>query len=81
MSDPVPIADQVAEVERELDVRAKAFPHFVARGSKSQAAADREMARMRAALATLKWVERNQDRLRELASELRNEPKAEEPQG
>lgn len=66
----VPIADQIKEIERELVLRERAFPQFVARGNKTQAEADQQMDRMRAALATLKWVEKHQDRLRQLAPEL-----------
>lgn len=53
---PIPLAAQIAEVERELAMRAHAYPRFVARGTLKQEAADRQIAALRAALVTLKGI-------------------------
>jgi hypothetical protein len=44
---------QIAEVRRELDQRARAYPRFIAAGTLTQVRADRQMAAMRAVLHTL----------------------------
>jgi hypothetical protein len=54
---PIPLAAQIAEVERELRLRAGAYPRFIAAGRMTQAAADRHVAAMAAALATLRRIE------------------------
>lgn len=54
---PIPLAAQIAEVERELAMRAHAYPRFVAAGKLKQETADRQVAALRAALATLKAME------------------------
>lgn len=53
---PIPLAAQIAEVERELAMRAHAYPRFVAAGRLKQEAADQQVAALRAALETLKAV-------------------------
>lgn len=50
----IPLAAQVAEVERELRQRERVYPRLVADKRMTQAAADRQTAVMRAVLATLK---------------------------
>ncbi len=55
---PPSIADQIATVEREIRMREAVYPRRVAGGHMSQEAADREIARMRAALETLKSLSR-----------------------
>jgi hypothetical protein len=47
------IADQVACVKREIALRARVYPKWVFAGKMKQAAADRELATMRAVLATV----------------------------
>lgn len=49
--------EQIAELKRELALRERAFPRFVASGRMKQAEADRSMARMKAALHTLLAVQ------------------------
>ena len=49
----VPLADQIACVERELAFRARVYPRWVADKKMLQATSDREMLRMRAVLVTL----------------------------
>lgn len=48
------IHDQAKEVERELGMRRRVYPQWVARGTMKQDAMDRQMGAMYAALATLK---------------------------
>ena len=52
----VSLHDQIACVEREIRMREKAYPHWVARGKMRQEAADRELLGMRAVLATLQGL-------------------------
>jgi hypothetical protein len=66
----VSIADQIKEVGRELGLRRGVYPKFVARGSMTQQEADAAIAKIEAAYATLKWVEKHRDRLKQLAPEL-----------
>lgn len=55
MSAPaVPLADQVACLERELGLRRRVYPRLVQQGRLTQDAADRELARMAAALDTVR---------------------------
>ncbi len=55
-STPVPIAAQVACVEREIGFRVRVYARRVAEGKMAQAKADDELAAMRAVLATLKGI-------------------------
>ena len=54
---PVPIAAQVTCVEREIGLREKVYPRWVAAGRLSQTKADQELELMRAVLATLRAIE------------------------
>lgn len=53
---PVPLAAQIAEIERELAMRAHAYPRFIANGRLKQDAADKQIAALRAALRTLRGI-------------------------
>lgn len=53
---PVPIDEQIAEVEREIALRERVYPNWVAKGRMNQARADEAMARIRAALTTLRYM-------------------------
>lgn len=57
----VTLAQQIAEVGREIGLRRNVYPQFVARGKFTQSEADEHIRRMEAALATLKWLEENRD--------------------
>jgi hypothetical protein len=70
MSEHVDLARQIAEVSREIDMRVRVFPTWVAQAKYTQAEADERLAAMKGALATLKWVEKHRARLIELAPEL-----------
>lgn len=62
----VPMADQVAEVAREVSLRGRVYPHWIKAGRLSQEDADRQLANLRAALATLEFVARHATGLRAL---------------
>ena len=48
------IADQIAEVERELAIRERVYARWVLKGKTSQKAVDLQQGRLRAALGTLR---------------------------
>lgn len=50
----VTLEEQVAAVEREIGLRLRVYPRWVASGKMRQARADKEIERMRAVLVTLK---------------------------
>ena len=50
---PVPLADQIKCVDREIGMRLRVYPRWVQSGRMKQDEADREIARMEAVLATL----------------------------
>jgi hypothetical protein len=52
----IPLADQLKELRRELGMRRGAYPRFVARGALTQAAADKQVARLEAAIETLETL-------------------------
>jgi uncharacterized protein YqhQ len=49
----ISLSEQITCVRREIGMRERVYPRFVANGKMKQAAADRELATMRAVLATL----------------------------
>lgn len=53
---PPTLDDQIASVEREIAQRLRVYPRQVAAERMTQAAADRELARMRAVLSTLQGL-------------------------
>ena len=53
---PIPIAAQIACIEREIAMRERVYPRWVNEGRMKQNKADAELAAMRAVLATLKAV-------------------------
>jgi len=56
---------QIAEVERELTMRRKVYPHFVASEKLTHDEAKYYMGRMEAVLKTLKWLQANEARIKE----------------
>jgi hypothetical protein len=50
----ISLDDQIKELQRELALRDRVYPHLVANGKLRQPVADRNVARMRAAMATLR---------------------------
>lgn len=67
MPDRIPLTEQIAELKREAAIRERAYPTFVARGQFSQADADKQRARLSAAISTLEWLQRNEAKVRTLA--------------
>ena len=63
----VPIEEQVAEVERELKMRSHVYPVLVASDKLKPLQAIKQNEGMMAVLDTLKWVQKNKDRLKEQA--------------
>lgn len=55
---PPNLDGQIAEIERELLMRIRVYPRFVATGKPTQAKADRQIEIMRAVLYTLKATPR-----------------------
>ena len=53
----ITIEEQIACIERELGMRVKLYPRWVKSGKLTQAAADEELARMRAVLLTLQRLD------------------------
>jgi hypothetical protein len=54
---PITLADQIAEVERELKMRAKVYPGWVFAGRLTKEKADWNTAVLEAVLGTLKAIE------------------------
>lgn len=51
---------QIAEVQREIDMRRSVYPGLVARGRMRESEADLCISRMRDVLATLQWLARTE---------------------
>lgn len=58
-TDRTPLAEQIAEVEREIRQRARCYPKWVEQGRYLQATADRKLAALRDVQSTLIWLEAN----------------------
>jgi phosphatidylserine decarboxylase len=65
---PVTLDEQIAEVAREIELRKRVYPGFVARMKMDQEEAERHLERMRAVHQTLMWFKRNE--LRKLAPQI-----------
>ena len=65
MSKPkILLSEQIAEVGREVGLRRKVYPRLVGKGQLARATADHHLARMRAALGTLRRLARKTTRIR-----------------
>jgi hypothetical protein len=53
----IPLSDQRAEVEREIKLRQRVYPRWVADGRLTEAKSERQIAVMQAVLATLESAE------------------------
>lgn len=53
---PIPLAAQIECVEREIKLRERVYPRWIVGARITQDKADREIATMRAVLATLKGI-------------------------
>lgn len=56
MSEPITIERQIAAVRREVSMRRRVYPRWIASGKMSQDQADREIEAMVAAQATLEQL-------------------------
>jgi hypothetical protein len=54
------LAEQAAEVRREVALRERVYPLWVRKGDLSQHRADKQLAAMRAALKTLETLEKQE---------------------
>lgn len=54
------LGQQIEEVRREIAMRERVYPLMVAKHSIRQSEADYFMGRMRAVLATLLWLQKNE---------------------
>lgn len=52
----IPLDDQIVELERELLLRRKVYPHWIAQGKMTHATSQRQMLRLEAAIVTLKYL-------------------------
>lgn len=59
MSEPIPLAVQIACVKRELALRGRVYPRWVAEGRMKLDAAEREQATLAAVLKTLTDLQEN----------------------
>lgn len=53
---PITVANEIAELERELRMRRQVYPRSVASGMLSQTKADRQIALLESAVATLRML-------------------------
>lgn len=60
----VSLSQQIEEVDRELEQRARVYPHQIAKGAMRQSIADYHVARMQAVRATLAWLAENEAEIR-----------------
>lgn len=77
LADGPSLSDALAEVRRELAIRSRIYPTWIAKGSLKQETADLYCRRLEKARVVLEWCERNQAALREVAR-LRAHPKVQE---
>lgn len=63
------LGQQIAELRREIGLRAAVYPGLVTRGKMRRAEADYHLAVMQAALRTLLFVQRHREALVRLADE------------
>lgn len=56
----ISLNQQIEEVERELTLRERVYPHQIASRKMRQSVADFHMERMRAVLFTLQWLQQNE---------------------
>lgn len=68
------LAQQIEEVDRELDQRGKVYPNLIRRGKLSRAQADYHVDRMKAVRATLLWLQAHEAEIRAAAKRLTTLP-------
>lgn len=65
MGAKISIVGQIGEVQREIAMRERVYPHQIAAGKMKQGEADMLIDRMRSVLETLYFVQRNENAFRE----------------
>lgn len=58
------ITAQIEEVDRELRLRAQVYPRLIRKGDMRQSVADMHVDRMQAVLATLRWLQENEAKVK-----------------
>ena len=66
----ISLDDQIKEVRREIGLRERVYPRFVARKKLLQSAADEHLERLRAALDTLERIPEFRDTIAQLEQRL-----------
>jgi hypothetical protein len=69
MTQKISLASQIAEVERELEWRRKNYPGRVSSRAMRDAEADLYLTHLEAALASLRWLQKNRARQKEETAE------------
>jgi hypothetical protein len=64
------LSAQIEEVEREILLRGRVYPHQVASRKMRQSVADMHLDRMRAVLRTLEWLRANETAIKAKVGEL-----------
>lgn len=67
----ISLAQQIEEVERELSLRRKVYPHMIATNKMRQSVSDFHIDRMSAVKATLEWLQSNEIEIREYVRQKR----------
>ena len=61
----ISLAQQIEEVQRELDARATVYPRLYAKGTLRTSVGQYQVQRMQAVLETLLWLKKNEQKIRE----------------
>jgi hypothetical protein len=69
----IPLAVQIAEIEREIALRRRVYPRWIQIGRMKQDDADRHIATLEAARVTLQWLKENETFVRGAVEWARNE--------
>jgi len=65
MSKPISLRQQIEEVEREIALREKVYPHQIRSGKMRQSIADYHLERMRSVLHTLLWLAEHESTIKD----------------
>jgi hypothetical protein len=72
MSKPISLAQQIEEVEREIKLRESAFQSYGRTGKARSSEAEFHIARMKAVLTTLRWLQANEATIRAAVTNARD---------
>jgi len=61
---PVPLQQQIDEINRELAMRTNVYPHLVASGKLTSLQAIRQNEGLMGALATLQWLQKHETEIK-----------------